>query len=243
MKKRRFQSSVAESPAHQPSSGGRTASMLSAVTLRFRDTLANFNLQKWLSTFTARTPSYRIGRITRRYLPLVILILFVIGTLTVIIRSLRSTPTLTSDGRVVVAGPKATIVLNKEFLFPLKDQKGNEVTKIKYTIEQAELRNELIVKGKRAVAVQGRTFLILNLKVVNDYNAAIEMNVRDYIRLSLNGNKSELLAPEIHNDPVTIQAISTKITRLGFPIYDTDKNIALLVGEISAVKEEVPLSF
>lgn len=177
-----------------------------------------------------------------RKIPLAILILFVIGAIVLSVRNLQK-PTLSRDGRVIIAGPKATIVLNKVFLFPLKDQKGIEVTKIKYTIEQAELRNEIIVKGKRAIAVQGRTFLVFNLKIVNDYNQPIEMNVRDFIRLSINGNKTELLAPEIHNDPVTIQAISTKYTRLGFPIYDTDKNIALLVGEISAVKEELPLSF
>ena len=244
MKKSRFQSSVTESSIHQPSPGVRAASLFSTAATRVRDAFSHMSLRKILFSLTYRLRHLRINRSTRRYTLLAVLVLFVIAAAVLAVRSLQGTPQLTQDGRVVIAGPRATLVLNKEFQFPLKDQTGKEVTKIKYTIEQAELRNEIIVKGKRAVAVQGRTFLILNLKVVNDFNQPIEMNVRDYIRLSLNGNKAELLAPEIHNDPVTIQAISTKITRVGFPIYDTDSNIALLVGEISAAqKEELPLTF
>jgi hypothetical protein len=224
-----------------PGNSNSSAIKVPALFVSVSSVLRDFNLKRKAASFFYQLKSLRMKSVTRKF-PHALLILFVIGAIVLSVRNLQK-PSLSQDGRVIIAGPKATVVLNKEFLFPLKDQKGIEVTKIKYTIEQAELRNEIIVKGKRAIAVQGRTFLVFNLKIVNDYNQPIEMNVRDFIRLSINGNKTELLAPEIHNDPVTIQAISTKYTRLGFPIYDTDKNIALLVGEISAVKEELPLSF
>ena len=66
------------------------------------------------------------------------------------------------------------------------------------------------------------------------------MNTRDYVRLTVN-NGSEWLAPDIHNDPVEIQAISTKYTRIGFPISDTDKKLKLQIGEINGDKEIVDL--
>ncbi len=152
-------------------------------------------------------------------------------------------PTVSSgDQRVEVKGAKATMVLSKEYSFPLKDAKGKELTRIKLSIEDAELRDEIIVKGRRAVAIKGRTFLILNVKVVNDYEKPIDINVKDYVRLAVNNNDKELMAPDIHNDPVTTQAISTKYTRLGFPINDTDTNLTLYIGEIKGNKETVPLN-
>lgn len=134
---------------------------------------------------------------------------------------------------------KTTATINREFLFPLKDDKGEEVSKVKYSIENAELRNEIIVKGKRTTTISGRIFLILNLKLGNETNRLIKINTRDYIRVSVNGQ--EWLAPDIHNDPVEIQPISTKYTRVGLPINDTERNFKVRVGEISGEKTTIDI--
>ncbi len=142
-----------------------------------------------------------------------------------------------------IAPPIKTVELNKEFNFSLKDEKNAEIGKIKYIIENAELRDQIVVQGKRATAIEGRQFLVLNLKIVNDNNKTIGMQTRDYLRLSVNGNENELLAPDIHNDPVVVQAISTKYTRIGFPINESDKNLKLKVGEIKGDKQTLDLNF
>lgn len=146
------------------------------------------------------------------------------------------------DQRFSLPSAKASVTVNKEFSFPLKDGKGVEVSSLKYAIENAELRDQIIVKGQKASAIKGRTFLIINIKIVNDYEKSIEINTKDYVRLSVNGNDKELLAPDIHNDPVTIQAISTKYSRVGFPINDTDRNLRLKVGEINGEKQTIDLN-
>lgn len=145
------------------------------------------------------------------------------------------------DKKINIQQAKFTQTLNKEFLFPLKNAKGKEISKLKYNIQNVEIRDEIIVKGQKATAIKGRTFLIINLKITNDFDKSIQINARDYIRLIVN-NSSEKLAPDIHNDPVEIQAISTKFTRLGFPINDTDKNLTLQVGEIDGKKELIKLN-
>lgn len=147
------------------------------------------------------------------------------------------------DQRIEIQGPRATLDVSRDFQFSLRNDKGEEVSKIKYTVESAELRDEIIVKGQRATAVKGRTFLILNLKVTNDFNQAIEIYTKNYVRLTRNNNTDELLAPDIHNDPVEVQAISTKLTRVGFPINDTDKDLKLHIGEIASDKQVVELNF
>lgn len=148
-----------------------------------------------------------------------------------------------ADQRFELPTPKATKVLNQEFTFPLFNSKGEEVSRIKYVLENVELRDQIVVKGQKATSIKGRTFLIVNIKIVNDFEKAIEINTKDYVRLSVGGNESELLAPDIHNDPVTIQAISTKYSRIGFPINDTDTNLKLKVGEINGVKQTIDINF
>lgn len=137
---------------------------------------------------------------------------------------------------------KARQKLNKEFLFSLRDEKGKKISDFKYIIETADLQDEIIVKGQRARSIKGKTFLILNLKISNSYNKGIVLNSKDYIRLTAN-NKNEMLASDVHNDPVQVQAISTKLTRLGFPISVFDKNLTLHIGEIDGKKETITLNF
>ncbi|EKD91306.1 MAG: hypothetical protein ACD_30C00026G0003 [uncultured bacterium] len=147
------------------------------------------------------------------------------------------------DSRFELPDAKSTAALNHEFQFPIKNNKGEEVSKLKYIIENAEIRDQIVVKGKRATSVKGRTFFVLNLKIVNDFNKPIEINTRDYIRLSVNGNDAEWLAADVHNDPVAIQPISTKYTRLAFPINDSDSNFRIQVGEIKGEKQIVEVKF
>lgn len=136
---------------------------------------------------------------------------------------------------------KSTQTLNKEFKFPLKNEKGETLGEIKYVIENAEIRDEIIVKGKRATAISGREFLVFNIKITNDTNQTISMNTKDYVRLFVNGNENEPLSPSIHNDPVVVDAISVKSTRIGFAINESDTKLQARVGEIKGNKESIDL--
>lgn len=149
-----------------------------------------------------------------------------------------------NDSRPDAGKPTATVTLNNELTFPLKNDKNETVGNFKYIIENAELRKEIIVKGQRATSVKGRIFLVINLKINNDTKNKLALNTRDYVRLMINDNDKELLAPDVHNDPVEIQAISTKYTRLAFPINESDiHNLKLRVGEISGEKQTIELKF
>ncbi len=154
-----------------------------------------------------------------------------------------SSSSVASDKRVDVKDAKAVKKIGREFAFPLKDDKGQEVTKYKFFIDNVELRDQIVVAGKEAFAINGRTFLIVNLKITNDYDKSITINTKDYLRFTIGNNDKELLAADIHNDPVEVQAISTKYTRVGIPIDDNDKNIKLHVGEIKGDKTTIDIKF
>lgn len=141
-----------------------------------------------------------------------------------------------------VTAPLKTLDLNRDFSFPMKDTNGQLITNLSYTLTSAELRDQIIIQGQTATAAPGRVFLILNLKLRNDSNQAVSLNTGDYVRLSVNGS-SDWLAADIHNDPVVAQPISTKLTRLGFPVNLTDNKFILQVGEIKGNKTTVPIEF
>lgn len=177
------------------------------------------------------------------YLPITVVVLVLLVILGFSLRNVFSSKSVASNtsGKVSIEKAIKTQEINKTFSFSLKDQSGKEVSKVKYLLRSAEIRDEILVKGQKAYAVEGRVFLILNLKITNSYEKPVQINARDYIRMTINSG-SEKVAPEIHSDPVEVQAISTKETRLGFAINKSDKNLVLQIGEVKGDKQTVRLN-
>jgi len=174
-------------------------------------------------------------------IPTVVIIFVILITVSLIGRtsqgSAQTTPTNTS-----LPKPVAIAQINKDFSFSLKDGTGKKVGTFAFTAETAELDPQIIIQGARVSAISGRVFLVVNLKLTNTEDQGLQINTRNYIRLSVDGS-SELLAPEIHNDPVEVQAISTKYTRVGFAVNQTAKTFVLKIGEIDGTKKDITLQF
>ena len=145
------------------------------------------------------------------------------------------TPSLTAP-----PAPLNKVEIGKIFYIPITDSQGSTIKELKLTLIDYEITDEIIVGGKKANAVEGRKFLVVNLKVENSLDQAVQINTRDYIRLSFN-NSGSWVAPDIHNDPVEVQPLSVKLTRLGFPINNDDSDFKLQVGELNGQKEIISL--
>lgn len=183
----------------------------------------------------------------RGYLIIILVVTSLVGSYSFLIKKSPANVNLASNLqkenlKPQLNQPKATTDINKEFEFSLKNDAGREEGKIIYTLETADLRNEIIIKGQKATAVSGKEFLIINLKIKNDQNKEVTINSRDYIRLSAKDNTG-WIAPDIHNDPVVVQPISTKYTRLGFAVDEINKSFKLQIGEINKDKTIVDLLF
>ena len=135
-----------------------------------------------------------------------------------------------------------TVSINREFSIPVYDKDKQLSNPVRYTITEAQLTKQIVIKGQKATAVSGRTFLIINLKLVNDFNESLFLNTRNYVRIQPVG-VDDRLAPEIHNDTVEVQPLSTKLTRIGLPVNENQTTFTLYVGEINGPKEEIPVSF
>lgn len=173
----------------------------------------------------------------RKYVLILFLILLVVFGASKIIAA-RNSPSKTV---ATPSAPQKVQNVNQEFTFPVGKTADGSSIDMKFTVGEASLNNQIVVQGQNATAVAGRTFLIVTIKIANTFNQSIQINTRDYVRLSVNKDENTWLAPDIHNDPVEVQAISTKYTRVGFAVNTTDKNFVLQIGEIKGNKQKIEL--
>ena len=131
--------------------------------------------------------------------------------------------------------------IGKSFTVAIKDSQGNNVGNIDFTLADYEVTDEITVNGRKATAVTGRKFLIITVKIISSLDKIIEIDTRDYVKLSVN-NSDNWVSPDIHNDPTEVQPVSTKFTRLGFPINESDSNFSLQIGEPDGKKEILNLN-
>lgn len=188
----------------------------------------------------ASMPKFNFNKKTGLQLAIPLVLILVLG---IVVFSVVKKSSGNVAGVSTSSSEVKTLKLNREFKFPLKDDKGKKAGEFTYVIESAELRKKIIVKGQTATAVEGRIFLVVNIKIINELKQGLSINSRDYIRFETNNNTKELFAADIHNDPVEAQAISTKNTRVGLAINEQDQELKLQVGEIDGTKTTIPLEF
>lgn len=130
--------------------------------------------------------------------------------------------------------------INKKYSFPFTNAQGEPIGQLEFLLRDFERSREIMIAGTKATALPGRQLLIFNLELTNNFQQNVEINTRNYLRLKAN-QEDKWLAPDYHNDPLEVQAQSTKITRIGFNISETDTNLVLQIGDLEGEKEILPL--
>ena len=142
------------------------------------------------------------------------------------------------------AAKTITTSVDKNFDFPALNNQGKSIynTKIKLKITNMEKTNQVMVKDQTYTAKNNKLFLIVNVEMKNDASQAVNILPGDLIRLSYNEEDNKF-APDLHNNLVSIAAISTRIDRVGFVIPADIKEFKLYVGELEGKKETVKVAF
>src|SRR3989344_931791 len=171
----------------------------------------------------------------KRFLIGIIVVLVIFGYLNI---SSRKTSGSTNGAKTV------TVNIDRNFEFPALNNQGKQVTdNIKFRIKGVEKTNQVLVKDQIFTAKNNKLFLIVNIDLRNDATFPLNILPGDLVRLSIENNKDTRYAPDLHNNLVSVAAISTKIDRVGFVIPDTSKNFVLYIGQIEGDKQEISLNF
>lgn len=170
--------------------------------------------------------------------------IFIGGILLLIVSFLIIRNRITTKAVKNTASKVSQITVNRSLDFQGLDNRGFKRGRIKFTINTAEKTTEVFVNNQRFQATNEKVFLLLNLEYTNDTTQPLNIVPNDLVRLVYNGNNDKKFSADLHNNTVSIAAISTKQDRMGFVIPKSATDLKLLVGELeSAKKEEVLLLF
>jgi len=132
---------------------------------------------------------------------------------------------------------------NYEFQALNNQSKPLNSTKVKLSIVNAEKTYQVLVNEKVFTSKNNKMFLILNLELRNDNSNQVNIFPGDLVRISYDGNDDRKFAPDLHNNLVSVAAISTKLDRVGFVIPETSKDIKIYVGELDGKKDTISVNF
>lgn len=115
------------------------------------------------------------------------------------------------------------------------------VQTVNVAVTTAQLQERVLVRGNWIKARDGKLFLILNLDIRNDVNAALYAVSQDWVRLIENDDKKK--APTAHQGMVEIRPLSTKETNVGFVVDEGQKQFLLEIGATDGQGELIEIQF
>ena len=137
--------------------------------------------------------------------------------------------------------PQANINQDFSVQARTKDKLRVRDTDLLVTLTNTTINNTLLIQGKRASTREGKTFLIINMEVENQFKVPLYIFPIDLLRLVREDGKR--IAPSVHQGTVEVRPVSTKKSNVGFVIDPNEKDFNIEVGEVNRDKQVIEISF
>ena len=142
--------------------------------------------------------------------------------------------------RGVEQGPTVSINQTYTVTARTKERKATDGT-LTLKVTSAQIGNSILVQGKTARPIKGKSFLIINMEIENTYKVALYTFPVDLFRF-VRGD-GQKFAPSTHQGTVAIRPQSTKKSNVAFVVEPTDKKFTIEVGEIGKEKQTLEITF
>lgn len=139
------------------------------------------------------------------------------------------------------------VTLNREFEFsiPAINDGGQFIAKkegkIKFKLNEAELKKDIKVKGESRQASEGQIYLILRIELQNDTPDRLAIISSKYVRLI--GLENKKFSPDFHNAMVAVDPLSVRRDIVAFIVNKDSKNFTFQVGELEGEKQSIEVAF
>lgn len=137
--------------------------------------------------------------------------------------------------------PQANINQNFSVQARTNDKLRVRDADLSVTLTDTTINNTLLIQGKRASTREGKTFLIINMEVENQFQVPLYIFPIDLLRLVREDGKR--IAPSVHQGTVEVRPVSTKKSNVGFVIDPNEKDFKIEVGEVNRDKQVIEISF
>ncbi len=160
---------------------------------------------------------------------------------------IKKSPSKAIQPKTIESGSSEKVTLNREFefLIPAINDMGQFIQKgegkIKFVLSEAELKNEIKVKGESRKAQEGQKYLILRIELQNDTPGRLAIISSKYIRLI--GLENKKFSPDFHNAMVAVDPLSVRRDIVAFIVNQDSKNFTFSVGELEGQKQSIEIAF
>jgi hypothetical protein len=140
------------------------------------------------------------------------------------------------------AEDKPTVKIGKsyEIIARTKDKKRT-TGRFNLTVTNAQFSDSILVQGKRARPVKGKTFLVLNMEIENSHKVQLYAFPADLFRFEREDGKK--FAPSVHQGTVLVRPQATKKNNVAFVVLPSEKKFKIEVGDVGETKETLEITF
>lgn len=167
----------------------------------------------------------------------IFLIVLVIGGV-LVFKPRNKTPQTKALSSGSTVKSKATAKIDRSFEFDALNAKNNKKT-IKFLLVNAEIKDEIQVKGKSRKSAVNKDYLLIRIELDNSSTEKLAFISSDFLRLEKNG---KLYAPDFHNGRVISEPLSVKNDVVAFVVDAGTKKVSFLVGDLSGEKEKIEIN-
>ncbi len=151
-----------------------------------------------------------------------------------------------SNPKSIATSPEKKVDLNREFEFDIQviNDQGNFLTtkeKIKFILTDAELKDEIKLKGEPKKANDGQQYLILRIELQNNSSSRLAIISNKYIRLTDPDGKK--YSPDFHNAMIAIDPLSVRRDLVAYIVNTSTKTFNFQVGELDGDKQSIEIAF
>lgn len=144
--------------------------------------------------------------------------------------------------KVLTSEDRPTVKINRAYEIVARTKEKKRTTgRFTLTVTNAQFADSILVQGKKARPVQGKTFLVLNMEIENTYKVQLYSFPVDLFRFVREDGQK--FAPSVHQGTVLIRPQATKKNNVAFVVLPTDKKFKIEVGDINEPKETLEISF
>ena len=137
---------------------------------------------------------------------------------------------------------KPTVTIGKSYeVIARTEDKQRTTGRFEMTITSAQFADSILVQGKRARPVKGKTFLVVNMEITNPHKVGLYAFPVDLFRFVRDDGQK--FAASVHQGIVLIRAEATKKSNVAFVVFPTENKFKIEVGDVNTKKETLEITF
>jgi hypothetical protein len=147
-----------------------------------------------------------------------------------------------NDDNVLTASDQPTVKIGKSIEVIARTEDGRRTTgRFDLTVTNAHFADSILVQGKRARPVKGKTFLVLDMEISNPHKVSLYAFPADLFRFVR--SDGEKFAPSVHQGKVRVRPEATKKSNVAFVALPEDKKFKIEAGDINEDKITLEITF